>query len=153
MGSCFDGKIHENIVYRLPGVAPSAVRFPYIIVSERIDDAESADLITVANFRHVKEMIKKKAQQGLGLEFLISETRKMNGAAVAKWLVQIYDAYSFCERTGCQLILSSGANSTLEMISGRCFDAILNEIGIDPERHWQEMKKWLQTATSKRVMI
>jgi hypothetical protein len=40
-----------------------------------------------------------------------------------------------------------------EMVSGPCFDAILKNCGIDPEKHWREINNWLETKLSGRVAV
>jgi hypothetical protein len=52
--------------------------------------------------------------------------------------------YALCHSSRCQFILSSGATSEYEMISGPCLDAILKTVGIEPQVHWRSLEKWLE---------
>lgn len=140
-------------MYRLPRAPSSVVNFPYVTVSDQIDGIQSVDLITIGSFRQVKEKLKMKAKKFAALEMIISPVRKMDGPAVGKWFRDVGEAYRFCESAGWQLILSSGAEFTSEMISGRCFDAILDQCGIRPDRYWRDLNKWLETTLAKRAMI
>ncbi|MGH9992671.1 MAG: hypothetical protein ACREAZ_08515 [Nitrososphaera sp.] len=153
IGTSFDNTLRENVVCRLAGIPSSPVKFPYVVVSDRINTSQPANVVTLANFSQAKERLKKYCKKGTGLEFSMNRARKMTGPDVAKWFVDIGQASAFCESTGCQLILSSGANAISEMISGRCFDAILKECGVDPDRHWQGMNIWLDTVLARRVTI
>ena len=130
---------------------PKAVKYDYLIVSDSVEDASWADVITIRDLRRVKEKLKKKARSGLGLEMTISPARKMDATAAAKWLADVSDLYGFCQSSRCQFILSSGADSCYSMVSGRCLDAILETCGIDPEKHWAAMSSWLASRLGRRV--
>ena len=136
---------------RAPPSAPPA--FPYLVTSDAVDSLQAGDLVTISNFRKVKNVLKKKHKDRLGLEFIIAPARKMSGEGVAQWIGDLQDAYSFCKSSGCQFIVSSGASSPSEMISGRCFDAILTEVGIDSDRYWQDLDKWLSGVLSRKVSV
>ncbi|HJS82564.1 MAG TPA: hypothetical protein VJ742_06980 [Nitrososphaera sp.] len=153
IGAHYDGKKIEDVIYRMcsPPSAPPA--FPYLVTSDVLDSVQDADLVTISNFRKAKNMLKKKHKDRLGLEFVVAAARKMSGEGVARWLGDLKDAYSFCESSGGQFILSSGARSPSEMISGRSFDAILNEIGVHHDRHWQDLDKWLSDVLSRKVLV
>ena len=75
----------------------------------------------------------------------------MDAVAIGKWLEDICDLYSFCHSSRCQFIISSGAASMHEMISGPCLDAILKNCDIEPDRHWCELNRWLEERLSRRV--
>jgi hypothetical protein len=119
------------------------------VVSDNME--EPADVVTIRDFRRSKEKLKKKVKKGTGLEITIAPARKMDAAGVGRWLEDIGELYSFCHSSRCQLVLSSGATTMHEMVSGSCLDAILRNCGIDPERHWQEMNSWLEARLSRRV--
>jgi RNase P/RNase MRP subunit p30 len=152
VGAPFDGKVHEGIIYRLRSVPPAPVTYPYLVVSNNIDEAR-ADILTISNFHQLRNRLKKKTRKGIGLEVAIAQARKMEGAGAARWLAGVEELYEFCHSSRCQFILSSGANSTNEMVSGPCLDALLKICGIEPRRHWQEMNEWLEARLSGRVMI
>lgn len=151
MGAPFDGKVREGIVYRLKKAPESPVKYPYLVVSDTAD--RPADVLTVNDFRRVKERLKKKVKKGTGLEVTVAPARKMDAASVGRWFDNIRELHSFCHSSRCQLVLSSGAASMHEMVSGPCFDAILKNCDIDPQRHWREMNTWLETKLSRRVSV
>lgn len=151
MGAPFDGKAREGIVYRLKKAPQSPAKYPYLIVSDSL--GEPADVLAINDFHRVKEKLKKKVKKGTGLEVVVAPARKMDAVGVGKWLDDIRDLYSFCHSSKCQFILSSGASSMHEMVSGSCFDALLENCGIDPQRHWREMNSWLEARLSRRVTV
>lgn len=128
------------------------MKYPYLVVSDDLENGR-ADVLTIGSFRRAKEHLKKKPRKGIGIEVMIAPARKMDGVSVAKWFEDIRDLYSFCHSSRCQLVLSSGASSMHEMVSGPCLDAILKTCGIDPQNHWKEMNEWLESRLSRRVSI
>lgn len=149
MGAPFDGKVREGVIYRLKKAPQSPANYPYLLVSDNVD--EPADVLTIRDFRRVKEKLKMKTKKGTGLEVTVTPARKMDAVGVGKWLQDIKDLYSFCHSSRCQFIISSGAASMHEMVSGLCLDAILKDCGIDSQRHWLEMDSWLEARLSSRV--
>ena len=148
VGTQFDGKIREGLIYRLDKAQKTA-KYRHLVVSDDLE--ESADIILIKAFRRSKEKLKRKVKKGTGLEITIAPARKMDAVSVGKWFEDISELYAFCHSSRCQMILSSGAKSEYEMVSGPCFDAILRNSGIEPERHWQEINNWLEGRLSKRV--
>ena len=106
----------------------------------------------IRDFNKVKNELKKKVKKGTGLEMTVNPARKMDGASVGKWFSNLSDLFAFCHSSRCQFILSSGATSEYEMISGPCLDAILKTIGIEPKSHWRSMAKWLEEKLSRNVV-
>lgn len=149
MGAPFDGKICKGVVYRLKKAPESPVKYPYLVVSDNVD--EPADVITISDFRRVKEKLKKKTKKGTGLEVMVAPARKMDSIGIGRWLEDIKDLYSFCHSSRCQFVISSGAKSIHEMVSGPCLDAILKNCGIAPQMYWGEMDSWLDARLSRRV--
>jgi RNase P/RNase MRP subunit p30 len=152
VGASFDGKISEGVIYRLKKTPDVPVKYPYLVVSEDIENGR-ADMLVISNFRREKDHLKKKARKGIGLEIMVAPARKKDAVGVARWFEDLRDLYSFCHLSRCQFVLSSGANSMHEMVSGPCLDAILKNCGIDPQDHWDEMNKWLESRLSRRVSI
>jgi hypothetical protein len=150
VGTPFDGRICEGIIYRLKKIPSAPVKYPYLTVSESVD-VLTADLLTIRDFRKLKERLKKKVKQGTGLEVTVTPVRRMDASAVGKWFDCVNELYLFCHSSRCQFILSSGARSAYEMVSGRCFDAMLKTVGVDPQSHWHNMGEWLEAKLSKRV--
>jgi len=128
------------------------VKYPYLVISDDLENGR-ADMLTIGSFRRAKEYLKKKPRKGVGIEVMIASARKLDGISVAKWFEDIRDLYSFCHSSRCQIVLSSGANSMYEMVSGPCLDAILKACGIDPQKHWNGMNEWLESRLSRRVSI
>lgn len=147
----FDAKVREGTVYRLKKAPRSPVKYPYLVVSDNID--EPADILTVNNFHRIKERLKKKVKKGTGLEIIIAPARKMDASSAGRWFTDVKELHSFCHSARCQFILSSGAACMHEMVSGPCLDAILKNCDIDPQRHWLETNSWLETKLSRRVSI
>lgn len=106
----------------------------------------------IRDFNKVKNELKKKVKKGTGLEMTVNPARKMDGGSVGKWFSNLSDLFAFCHSSRCQFILSSGATSEYEMISGPCLDAILKTIGIEPKSHWRSMEKWLEEKLSRNVV-
>jgi hypothetical protein len=120
-----------------------------LTVSDNTDG--QVDVIMISDLRKVRERLKKKVKRGTGLEMVVRPARKMNAAALGKWFDSINELYAFCHSSRCQFILSSGAGSQYEMVSGPCLDAILKTADIDPESHWHKMAQWLDGKLAKRV--
>ena len=139
------------MIYRLKKAPLSPVKYPYLVVSDNIEG--SADIVTVRDFRTIKEKLKKKVKRGTGLEIIFSPVRKMDAASVGKWFKGVGEVRSFCHSSKCQLIISSGATSLQELVSGPSLDAILRNCEIDPDRHWDELNNWLKARLARRVSI
>jgi hypothetical protein len=150
-GVPFDGEVHEGLICRLrTAPLPSAVNYPYLVVSENFGQA--ADILMIRDFNKVKNELRKKVKKGTGLEMTVNPARKMDSGSVGKWFSNLSDLFAFCHSSRCQFILSSGATSEYEMISGPCLDAILKTIGIEPKSHWRSMEKWLEEKLSRNVV-
>jgi hypothetical protein len=150
----------ENIIYRInikllsSSVLPG---HPYLVVSENINELRSTsssdiDLFVVRDFQRIDNTLKRKVKSGMGLEVNLVDIRKMTGWQVGKWLNQIRRLYKFCRSSNCQFILSSGASSALEMISGPSFDAILRICDIKPESYWRELGDWIESKCYRRCL-
>ncbi|UVS69621.1 hypothetical protein NWT39_02260 [Nitrososphaera viennensis] len=122
-----------------------------MVVSENIDEISRVDILVLRDFRRAKERLKKKAKGGAGIEITIEQARKLDAAGVARWVADAHDLYEFCQSSGFQFILSSGASSPAGAVSGQSFDAILKMMGIDPQKHWKEMNSWLEFRLGRRV--
>jgi hypothetical protein len=129
----------------------SAVKYPCLVVSDNVN--EPADVLTISDFRRVREKLKKGLKKGTGLEVTVAQARKMDATSVGRWFQSVRDLHSFCRSSRCQLVLSSGATSMHEMVSGQCLDAVMRHCGIDPHRHWLEMNGWLEARLTRRMSI
>ena len=153
IGAEYGGKVVKKVVYRSSVQLEKPTSYPCIVAANEIDLALGANLITVTNFRRVKDRLRKKLRKGQGLEFLFHSARAMSGVEVAKWLGDLREASELCQALGVQFILSSGARSISELVSGSCFDEILKEIDIDPRLHWDELNGWLDRTISGQVTV
>lgn len=154
IGCQYRGQVERGgIIYRLESSPALPTDFPYIIVSNSADSANLVDLVTVSSYSSAKNALKKKAHKGLGIEFLIGGARLKKGHEIARWLNSLAEAYRFCKSSHCQFILSSGAKTPQELISGICMDAILAEIGIEPHHYWKELEAWVKVVTSRQVVL
>jgi hypothetical protein len=105
----------------------------------------------ISDFGKVKERLKKKVKKGTGLEMTVRPARKMDATALGGWFSSVNELYVFCHSSRCQFILSSGAGSAYEMVSGPCLDAILKTADVEPQNHWHKLAQWLEEKLSKRV--
>ena len=132
--------------------------YPYLVVSEKIDElllsSSSIDIFVVTDFKDINDNLKKKVRKkrGIGLEVSLADLRKSDGLQVGKWFNQIRDLYKFCRSSNSQFILSSGANSVMEMVSGRSFDSILRICDIKPEHYWRELGEWIESKSHTRCL-
>jgi hypothetical protein len=132
--------------------------YPYLVVSEKIDElllsSSSIDIFVVTAFKDINDNLKKKVRKkrGIGLEVSLADLRKSDGLQVGKWFNQIRDLYKFCRSSNSQFILSSGANSVMEMVSGRSFDSILRICDIKPEHYWRELGEWIESKSHTRCL-
>jgi len=141
MGMPYDGKLREGAIYRVRGTPPKPVNYPFLVVSH--NPSEPLDILMINEFNTFKRQAKKNFQKGIGIELTINPVRKMDSGSIAKWFANLSELYRFCISSGCQFIISSGATSKYELISGPCFNAILKIIGVQPQNHWMSMSKWL----------
>jgi len=156
VGADYNGKVEKNIIYRLNRKPSIMTNYPYLVVCEKIDQMLSpsvADIFVVKDIKKINANLKKnKVKKGIGLEVTIADLRKADGTQVGKWFNQIRGLYKFCKSSHCQFILSSGANSALEMVSGRSFDSILKICDINPEHYWRELERWIESKRHIRCL-
>ena len=140
----------EDIILRMDKKYPIADYFPYLIVSDNIRSLDGkTDLFLIDPFQR-KDAIKRKVKRGLGIEISIASARKLEAVMAGRWLKEVKSIYEFCQSNHCQFILSSGATSVNEMISGRSFESILNVVGISPRIYWKDISEWLYAKTKAR---
>ena len=141
---------HEDIILRMDKKYPIADYFPYLIVSDNIRSLDGkTDLFLIDPFQR-KDAIKRKVKRGLGIEISIASARKLKSVMAGRWLKEVKSINEFCQSNNCQFILSSGATSVNEMISGRSFESILNVVGISPRIYWKEISEWLYAKSKVR---
>lgn len=140
----------RQVIHRLRQSPGRAVNYQYLVVSESIEDMPRLDVLVVKDMGRIKEKLKRKIKLGIGLEMAVAPARKMGAG---RWFSDMRDLFSYCQSSGCQFILSSSADSPRSMVSGQCFDAILETSGIDPCDHWSEMNEWLNMRLARRVRV
>jgi RNase P/RNase MRP subunit p30 len=159
-------RIGERVIYhinnrKLSQPLPSSIitNYPYLIACEKIDElscsyshTSTIDIFGVRDFNRINSDLKKKVKKGIGLEVTLVNLRKLDGLQIGKWFSKIRDLYKLCKSSNCQFILSSGANSALEMVSGPSFDSILEICDIKPEYYWQELAEWLESKCHIRCL-
>jgi hypothetical protein len=152
IGAAYNGEVRENVIYRFNTQPHLVSNYPYLVVSDKIEDLSSAelDLFVVRDYARVKHIIKKRVRTRIGLEVFVADIRTANGSSVGKWFEQLRGLYKLSQSIKCQFILSSGANSPGEMIPARCFDSLLGLCGVRPERYWQDLEEWLKIKLGKR---
>ena len=158
LGTEYYGGSEKNVIYRLKRRPQAVTDYPYIVVSDKFEllssSSSTMDLFQVKDYRMIKANLKKrKVREQIGLEVTIADLRKQDSLQVGRWISHIKDLYRFCKRSNCQFILSSGANSAVEMVSSRSFESILRNCEIDPEHYWQELEKWIENKCKTRVFV
>ncbi len=152
VGTDNNDNIEENVIYRLNQKPKSTPNYRYLVVSEKIDPLfTSVDILVIRDFKKIKDNLKRNIKKGMGLEVTISDLRKVEGAQVGKWFNQLREIHKFCKSARCQLIISSGAHSPLEMVSGRCFESILKTCDMQPEHYWHDLEKWIESRCWGKV--
>lgn len=155
IGTEYNGIAHRNVIYRLFTRPSYATTFPYLVVSEKISELSSPwlDMFVVRDYPKVKSLLRRKVRPGLGLEIFIDDIRCADGSNVGRWLEHVRELYKFTKSSSCQLILSSGAKSSKEMIAARCFDSLLSLCSINPGTYWQELQSWIDTKIGAKCYI
>jgi hypothetical protein len=150
--------ITSSLSSSITTTSTNTTTYPYLVVSEKIDElllsSSSIDIFVVTAFKDINDNLKKKVRKkrGIGLEVSLADLRKSDGLQVGKWFNQIRDLYKFCRSSNSQFILSSGANSVVEMVSGRSFDSILRICDIKPEHYWRELGEWIESKSHTRCL-
>jgi RNase P/RNase MRP subunit p30 len=156
VGIDYAGKISiDNIIYRINRKPTELTSYPYLVVCKKIEEisASSTDILVVEDLKRIEDHLKRRARKRIGLEVTLSHARKQDGPNVGKWFNKTRNLYRFCKLNDYQFILSSGANSELEMVSGRSFDSILKTCDIKPEQYWRDLAEWIETKYQRMVFV
>jgi hypothetical protein len=156
VGIDYPGKIlNDNFIYRLNRKPAELTAYPYLVVCKKIEEISnySTDILMVVDFKRIEKDLKRRIKKRIGLEVTVSHARKLDGPNIGKWFNQIRDLYKFCKLNDYQFILSSGANSALEMVSGPSFESILKICGIKPEHYWQDLWEWIEAKYQRMVFV
>ena len=131
----------------------TSTKFPYLVASDNYDDLVSKDVdlveITAIDQRFY-ERLRNTPTKKLGIEIAIRKLRSADGQKLAKNIALIKSIHNFTERYGNQLVLTSGASSIFEMVSGRCFDALLELCDVKPKTYWDSLNNWLEHKIGMR---
>lgn len=145
-------KIKASLIYRSSGT--SVPKSPFLITTKCINDLSSIPNIDIIRLTDINLRLDdiRKLRHGIGLEVTVSDLRQADGKLLGKWIADISSLYVYCKHAGFQFILSSGASSICEMVSGRSFDALLRTCDIDPLSYWNDLNNWLQSRLLKRCI-
>lgn len=145
--------MEANVIRLLKKKPLATTTFPYLVASDNYNDLASKDLdlVVITDIdQQFYEMLKHTRSKKLGIEVPVSKLRATNGQKLAKNIALIKAIHRFTEKYGNQLVLTSGASSVFEMVSGRCFDALLKLCDIKPETYWMSLNNWLEHKISMR---
>ena len=156
IGCPYQDQDDKEIIYRVKQRPLMSTDYRYLVVADNLEHLISStfqpNLVVVNDFEKVKTFVRKgKYRSTVALEVLISDIRYQEGPKVGRWLREITDLYRFSKRSGCQFILSSGANSPWEMVSAQCFESIMRFCKISPRIYWQDLEEWLRLQERPRL--
>jgi hypothetical protein len=155
IGCPYQDQDDKDIIYRVNQRPPKSTDYRYLVVANNLEQSISStfrpNLVVVNDFEKVKTFIRKgKYRSKVALEVLISDIRYQEGPKVGRWFREITDLYRISKQSGCQFILSSGANSACEMLSAQCFESIMRFCKIPPRIYWQDLEEWLELQERPR---
>jgi hypothetical protein len=145
--------INDALVLRFKIKPKKSPLFKYLVVLQESETKINSkipffDIFSLNSWNTYKIMLKKLKKlnrKNIGIEIKIREIRKSNSYEVGKWIKSIKEINKFCKLTDNQLIISSGAETNYESISGNTFDSILKILEIEPIKYWTELEKWIDT--------
>lgn len=145
--------INDALVLRFKIKPKKSPLFKYLVVLQESETKINSkipffDIFSLNSWNTYKIMLKKLKKlnrKNIGIEIKIREIRKSNSYEVGKWIKSIKEINRFCKLTDNQLIISSGAETNYESISGNTFDSILRVLEIEPIKYWTELEKWIDT--------
>jgi len=145
--------INDALVLRFKIKPKKSPLFKYLVVLQESETKINSkipffDIFSLNSWNTYKIMLKKLKKlnrKNIGIEIKIREIRNSNSYEVGKWIKSIKEINKFCKLTDNQLIISSGAETNYESISGNTFDSILRILEIEPMKYWNELEKWINT--------
>ena len=145
--------INDSLVLRFNIKPKKSPLFKYLLVLNESETKINSkipffDIFSLNSWNTYKIMLKKLKKlnrKNIGIEIKIREIRNSNSYEVGKWIKSIKEINKFCKLTDNQLIISSGAETNYESISGNTFDSILRILEIEPMKYWNELEKWINT--------
>jgi hypothetical protein len=146
----------SNVICLLRKKPAISTTFPYLVYSNNYDEIDSND-IDLLEFRaqdpDFGDVLRGCSIKRLGVELTVSNLRTCSGRQLAKAITHIKSLHKLTEKYGNQLVLTSGASSMFELVSGRCFDALLSLCDIKPETYWKNLNSWLEYKIDARCYI
>lgn len=142
-----------SVIHLLRKKPSSSTKFPYLVLSDSRRDVYSkeVDLLELNTLDNgLLEMLKRCPTRKLGIELSISVLRSYEGQRLAKAITLIKALHKITEKGKNQLVLTSGACSLYELVSGRCFDALLELCDISPAAYWTGLNNWLDDKICMR---
>jgi RNase P/RNase MRP subunit p30 len=139
--------VEVNVIRLLKNKPLASTTFPYLVTSDDYHDIASkdVDLVEVTDIdQHIYEILNHTHSKKLGIEIAVSRLRATDDQKLAKRIALIKSIHQSAEKHDIQLVLTSGASSVFEMVSGKCFDALLELCEIKPETYWISLNKWLE---------
>ena len=143
-----------DLFLRIKNNSKVYAKIPQLLVCDHLSKVDvNTDILVIHDVGRINyESIKKKVKPNLGLEIFISSARGLDARELGRWMVRAKSLYSLCLSTRCQFIISSGAQSIFEMISGRTFESILKILEIPPSIYWKNLSEWLSSKDSVRLV-
>jgi hypothetical protein len=143
-----------DLVLRIKNRAQPPGILPQLIVSDDISQINTdTDIVTISDLAKIDHsQLKKKMKPKIGFEIFIANARGLSGKELGKWMSEAKYLYRLSRSTGCQFILSSGAQSIFEMLSARTFESILTVLGIAPLAYWKNLSDWLALKDTMRSL-
>jgi RNase P/RNase MRP subunit p30 len=136
-----------NVICLLKKKPLTCTRFPYLVASDNYRDLSSkdVDIVQITEIdQQLYNILRHIPSKKLGIEITVNKLRAAESQKLARNIALIKSIHSCSEKYGNQLILTSGASSVFEMVSGRCFDALLELCDIKPEKYWNSLENWLE---------
>jgi hypothetical protein len=147
------GAVGANVICLLRKKPIFSTTFPYLVYSNNYHEIDSNDIDLLEICAHAHDfgdVLRDCCNKRLGFELTVSKLRTCDGKQLAKAITHIKSLHKLTEKYGNQLILTSGASSLFELVSGRCFDALLNLCDIKPETYWKNLNRWLDYKINTR---
>ena len=143
--------MNDAFVLRFKSKPKKLPLFKYLVVLHESESKINSkipffDIFSMNNWNTYKiniKQLKKLNRKNIGIEIKIREIRNCNSYEVGKWVKSIKEINKFCKLTDNQLIISSGAETNYETISGNTFDSILKIFEVEPTTYWNDLEKWL----------
>ena len=147
--------INDSFVLRLKNKPKKLPLFRYLVVLSESEMRINSkiplfDIFSMNNWNTYKiilKELKKLNRKNIGIEIKMRYIRNCNSYEVGKWVKSIKEINKFCKLTDNQLIISSGAETNYESISGHTFDSLLRIFDIEPFKYWNELDKWIETKS------